>query len=207
MNPKITHRKYLYGDFDRDRVRNIDDPYPYNSMIKKWPEDNKTFWHRAQYGGGEIKLSTALRSVEKMNNSRIPGMKKFLRENQDSTGRIKTIPSTIMKLNERYNNSLGDVAGVRILVENRKLAYAREKELHRKYSYDRNSRDDYYKNPKNNSYYALHNTFLFFGKKLEGQIVSKKMSRLNEIQHKVYKRKGDLSPYIKKARRLFELGY
>lgn len=209
INKNVSNRSWMFGDYDEDGVKNIDDPKPLNPKISKANEDKK-FWMKSNFYGGEVKLSDELLALQKNNNSYTPKLKQILRDNKGSFGRIKTVPSTLKKLRERNILSIGDIAGATILTKNRKQAYKKEKSLSKKYSFDPLARDDFYKDPKGNVYYAIHNKVLL--KKndprgIELQIKSKKMSNLGKEMHPYYK-KGKLPSFFsKKSKKLYKLGY
>ncbi len=201
-----SYKKYVFGDFDRDGAKNIDDPKPFDRKVREAP-NTPGYWHRAQFVGGEVKLSDELLAYEAYGNSHRKALGKVLRENPHSQGRIKTVPSMMRKVRERYIEKVGDVAGARILTKDRAQAYATEKRVHERFETQRRSRDDFYKKPKNDVYYGLHNTLVVGGKKVELQIQSKPMSALNKQMHPDYKSGKSLNKYATMARRLFRKGF
>jgi len=54
----ITNKKFLYGDFDKDKIKNIDDRYPYKKARNK----------KIHRMNPELKLSSELRNIEKTHN-------------------------------------------------------------------------------------------------------------------------------------------
>lgn len=205
----VTQRQYIYNDFDRDGLRNVDDPKPFN---KKEVVPQKTY-KSSGYQDRDVKLSEELRAIEHYNNARKPFLKKFLRENKGSFGRIKSVPSTIKKLRERFleKGLVGDVAGATILTRKRKGAYRKAANIQRRYKYDPDLTDDYYKNPMK-SHYALHyglfdnrNTAM----KMELQVKSKKMNEVDDLVHAYYKKNKSAIPkkFTLLARKLYEQGY
>ena len=209
VSKNTTNNQYIQGDFDKDRVKNIDDTYPFDKKRSK-PKENKNFWMKSRYTGGEVKLSSELKAIKQHNDSFSPRLQQLLRENKGSYGRIKTVPSTMKKLRERYILSLGDVAGATITTKNRKEAYAKERSIKKRYATDKASRDDYYKKPKGDVYYAIHNKVLLKkgdSRGIELQIKSKKMANLGKEIHPYYK-KGTIPVFFKrKAKKLYKLGY
>jgi|TARA_Y100000310_G_C20415453_1_gene684089 hypothetical protein len=208
----VSNRQYMFGDFDKDGAKNIDDPKPFNPNVSKYPDHSKNpkYYHKARYGGGEVLLSEGLLAIERHNNRRAPMLKKFIRENPGSFGRIKTVPSTIRKLRTRYINNVMDVAGVTILTGNRKQANTKAKQIKRRYKFDPNETDDYYKAPKDRVYYAHHIGLISPKKKdrrLEVQVKSKKMFNLHKQMHTSYKKGQSMSLFGKKAKKLFKLGF
>ena len=208
----ISNRQYMYGDFDKDGAKNIDDPKPFNPQVSKYPDHakNPKYYHKARYGGGEFLLSEELIAIERNNNQRAPMLNKFMRENPGSFGRIKTVPSTMKKLRERYLPQIGDIAGVTVLTKNRQEANRKADAVKRRYTHDPSQSDDYYKAPKGGVYYAHHiglvnkrNNNL----RLEVQVKSKPMFNLHKTMHTGYKKGVGLNVFRKKARKLFDLGF
>ena len=203
----VTQRQFIYSDFDRDGLRNIDDPKPFN----KKKAVVKNMYDKSGYQDRDVKLSEELRAIEHYNNARKPFLKRFLRENPRSFGRIKSVPSTIKKLRERFleKGLVGDVAAASILTKNRVGAYRKAREIKRRYKYDPDLTDDFYKTP-NGSHYALHYG-LFDNRnpkvKMELQVKSRKMYEMDEKVHPYYKKKKIPKKFVKEARRYFKQGY
>lgn len=208
INKKTTYKQYLYGDFDKDKTKNIDDPEPFNPSISQWPDANKnpSYYHKARYGGFETKFSTVLLNIERHNNEHAPGMKKIIEDNPGSYGRIKTIPSTIDKLTRYGLSETHDIAGVSIPTHDRKEAYERSGRIQKRYKTNPKRFDDFYKNPKGDVYYAIHHEVLN-PLPVEVQIASKRMRNLAVETHEAYKFKKPMTHFVKKGKRLFDLGF
>ena len=181
-----TLKQFLFDDYDNDGVMNIDDPYPFDPSRSKWPDAKKQpeFYHKAQYGGFETKFSTVLLNLEKHNNEHAPGMVKLLKENPGSSGRIKTIPSTIEKLAKYGLPQTHDIAGISIPTRNRAEVYQKVEKIKQRYKINPERTDDFYKHPKNKVYYAVHLEVLN-PKPVEVQIASQKMRDLTVDTHPV----------------------
>ena len=210
IKKNTTFRSYLFGDFDGDGTKNIDDPKPFDPKKSKWPSPKKNpgYYHKARWGNNEVLLSDELRAWKKNNNRYRPLLNKFLNDNPGAEGRIKTVPSTMKKLRERYINKLGDIAGVRVLTNNRATAKKAFERTKRKYPYDPKETDDYYAKPLGKVYYAYHTSLK--GKKgvrVEAQFKSREMSSLSDKTHKAYKLKKPMRKYIKKGKMLYKKGY
>lgn len=202
-------REYLYGDFDKDRVKNVDDPRPFDKDIKQYPniEKNPRFYHRARYGGTEVKLSTALMNIEKYNNAQRPFLKRFLRTQKDSYGRIKTVPSTIDKLTKRGIGQLSDITALTVETKNRKQAYERAKMLKKRYKTVPKQYSDYYRKPLF-QHRALHLGLVnSSGKNVEVQVKSSRFSELDKQAHGFYKRGLVPRKLIKRGQELYNKGY
>lgn len=208
----VSNRQYLFNDFDKDGVKNVDDPKPFDPAVSKYPDHakNPKFYHRAQYGGGEVRLSDELLAIERNNNARVPLLNSFMRENPGSFGRIKTVPSTMKKLRERYLPQIGDVGGVTVLTKNRQEANVKAADIKRRYAYDPSRTDNYYKTPKGGVYYAHHIGVVSPRNKdfvLEVQVKSRPMFDLQSKMHASYKSGGKINSFRKKAKNLFDLGF
>lgn len=199
---KVSHRSYVFGDFDRDKIKNIDDPKPFKKNIKT----KQNVPHKSVFIGGEIKLSDELRAWQKWGNTHIPMLKRFLQKNPESEGRIKTVPSTMKKMREDYGYKIGDIAGVRILTKDYPEVRKTITKMKRKHKTIKRYERNYYKKPKNKIYYAHHLSIAGRNKKrMELQIKTKRESELQDKMHRYYKL--GMSPrmkrrYIKKSRRL-----
>lgn len=206
---KMGVKQYIYGDFDKDKVRNIDDPRPFDPAIKSYPliKNNPRFYHRAQYGGGEVKLSTALRNVEKYGNQQRPFLKRFLKNQPGSYGRIKTVPSVIDKLTKKYVGNLSDVSALSVITQNRKQAYAASKQLKTKYKTDPKKYDNYYRKPLF-QHRALHLGIVNDrGAPVEVQVKSNSFAMLDDQAHDFYKRGRVPTKFIKKGQELYSKGF
>jgi hypothetical protein len=206
---RIGIRSYIYGDIDKDGVANIDDPKPYDSKVRSYPniKNNPSFYHRAQYGGTEIKLSQALRLIERRNNEHIPLLRKFLKAYPNSGARIKTVPSTIEKLERKGGNLVRDRAAGKILTKDRKEAFSQASRFERRFKTDKALFDNFYKKPRE-SHYALHYGVIG-GKdtRMEVQIQSKRMSDLDVKAHPSFKSGIVPKRFVKEGKRLFKLGF
>jgi len=208
----VSNEKLMFGDFDKDKVKNIDDPKPFNPNESKWPghKDNPKFYHDAQYGGGAVKLSNELRKMRSHIQRRQKILKNFLDDNPKAEGRLKTVPSTLKKMRERYAHEIKDVAGARILTEKRTEAKKHFDKIKKTNKFDPEETDDYYKNPKEGVYRAYH-TGLVHPKndknRLEVQVKTKEMDKLADVMHTDYKLGKDLTKHRKKSNKLYDEGY
>jgi len=216
----------MYSDFDKDGVKNIDDPYPADSKKFRWKDARKhpEYYRKARYGNNEVLLSEELQAIERYNNSRIPFMNKTIAKNKPSKVRIKTVPSTIKKLREKYleprtlskeerrTNRIGiyDIVGMKIVTKNRKEALRKSAIVKKKNKTDKVLYDNYYRKPKGDVYYAVHHSIINpkdRKQRIEMQITSKRMSNLADSTHSAYKHKESMQKYIKKGKKLFREGY
>lgn len=206
INKNVSHRKWMFGDFDKDGVANIDDPKPLDPKIKKWdkPSPNKT-----SFGDNEVKLSNELKAIERHNNSYAPFLVQFMRNNNVKIGRVKSVPSTIKKLRERHIDKIKDLIGAMMVTKNRKEAFRRSRDIERRYRTDPKEKDDYYRNPLGDVHYGIHQGLLFGknNKRMELQIKSKPMFEHDKKIHPYYKSNKSLKRFIKKGKELYRKGY
>lgn len=188
LHQGITEKEFMFGDFDKDKVPNIDDPRPLDPSISR-PKLTADYLDEAQYVGGEVRLSHELQSLKAHNDAFIELLQDFRKRYPDAKIRIKTVPSTIGKLRTRYVRQVGDIAGARVVVKdegelNRVVADIKKKE-------DTLSEfeDDFYKNPKDGIYYAHHLSVKDkLGRRMEVQIVTERQAELHRRMHEAYKR-------------------
>jgi (p)ppGpp synthase/HD superfamily hydrolase len=206
----VTHREYLYGDFDKDKVRNVDDPRPFDKKVSKWPHHRGYYAHKARYGNTEVKLSNELRAIELYNNKQYKRMAVFLKHHPGAIGRVKTVPSTLKKMREDYleQGGIRDVVATSIITSNRAEAYEQEKRLQSQHKTLTDYHDDYYAKPKGGVHYALHNTVAWHNAKhpMEVQIASKAMHELDEKAHPYYKRGIVLPEHRREGKRKYKAG-
>ena len=189
-------KEFLFGDFDRDGVKNVDDPYPFDKSRKRYV-NTKGFWNRAQYGDPmrEVLLSRELRAIERDNNSVARAYKPFFKANPQVFYRVKTVPSTIKKLRGRFGSEIKDKVAGTYLTENRSQAKKVFNQFKRDYAFDSAETDDYYRQPKGGSYRAYHLGLINNNQPLELQIKSRKMYELALKQHLAYKKNAPLEKY------------
>ena len=211
MKKNITLKQYLFGDADGDGIKNIDDPYPLNKRRKVAPKINNKpkHYHTSRLSDREVKLSEQLLAIQRENNSKKGMLKKFLKENPGSKGRIKSVPSTLKKLRERYHGEIMDTAGVMVLTKDRASARKQAMRIKKQYKYDPKETDDYYKNPKGGVYRAYHIGVVSKkkGNRMEVQVKSKKMAKLHMEMHEAYKKNKPLKGFKKRADKLYKQGY
>jgi len=175
-----TNRRFIYGDFDKDGTRNIDDVKPYD------PEEKGTT--------EEILLSDEIQNIEKYREP-FKGTTEDIAQDLEKRGyeikhRVKTPYSIMNKLRRKYLGKIQDIGGCLILVDDKKDAYRAGEYLEEKYKIL--DKDDYYSKPKQ-GYEALHYTVLFEGKPHEIQIKTKKDYKKHLGWHTAYK-KGEFKP-------------
>lgn len=211
----VTQREWIFSDFDRDGVKNVDDRYPLNPNRKALGPLHS---HKAELSTPEARLSTEILAIERFSNDRSKMLKTFLRKHPNSYGRVKAVPSTMKKLRERYINRIGDVAGATVETHKRKDVNEKVAKLKKEYPNVKQREDNYYRKMhrsekgKGKVYYAHHITVRPEKKKmLEIEVKTHKMRLLHDRMHSAYKDKENfkmLYPVFKKeAKRLFKMGY
>lgn len=206
---KVGIKQFLYSDFDKDGTLNVDDPKPYDKDIMEYPniKTNPSYYHKARYGGTEIKLSDALKGIENRNNEHIPLLNRFLKVYPNGQARIKTIPSVIDKLEKKYGDKITDRSAGTILTDNRKQAFQQANKFTKVFPLDPKLFDNYYAKPKE-SHYGLH--YGVKGEKntrMEVQIKSSKMNEVDIKAHESYKKGKIPRSLIQEARKLFRMGF
>lgn len=210
MNKKTTLKQFIFSDYDKDQVKNIDDPYPFNPNKSKWPTPTPKgdFYRKARYGDPDSHLSDALKEIETRNNQHRQFLGLFLKQNPQAYGRIKSVPSTIKKMTKNSYQDIGDVAGATIPVEKRPQVFETATQMMIQYKHDPKRTDDYYTNPiSEGAYMAYHLGLLKNNQRMELQIKTKKMEALQKEMHPYYKRKTVPQRFISRAKKLFEQGY
>ena len=207
ISKKTTLRQFLFGDYDKDNVKNIDDIRPLDKS-KKWPPHGSKYYTKPRMGGQDVKMSTVLHKTEKKNKQSIPIFKRLLKQNKGSYGRTKTVPSTLDKLVKKHHHRVHDTSAITITTKDRKTAFKKAKELKKKYKTDPKEYDNFYRKPKNGVYYGIHLGILGKNKeRVEVQIKSKKMDEHGKQMHDAYKKGKDLASFKKKGKELYKQGY
>ena len=175
----LTNRQFLYGDFDRDKTRNIDDALPYDPTQKGSTE--------------EILLSDEIQNLENYRES-FEGTTEEMAKDFEKKGymikhRVKTPYSIMNKLRRNYLDSIQDIGGVLILVDTKDQAKKAAKYVESKYNII--DKDDYYKTPKQ-GYEAIHFNVIFKDNIHEIQIKTKDDFKKHLAWHLAYK-KGEFT--------------
>jgi len=177
---RITQQKYIFGDFDKDGIKNIDDAYPYSAKGEG----------RTRYS--EVNLSDELQIMRRKALSYKDETRQvrnfFTRLGYKTKSRIKATRSIINKLRRKYLNKIEDFGGVTVFVRDESEARHVAKIIRKKYRVI--DVDDYYKKPKGAYGQALHYTVEVRGKPVEIQIKTAQASRLHKLIHTEYKKGG-----------------
>lgn len=202
--------EFIFSDYDKDGTKNIDDPKPFDKNVDDFPSqvNNLDHYRDTRFGGGEVKLSDVLKKTYDTNQASSQKLKKILKDNPGSYGRIKTVPSTLNKLVQKYGEKIHDTAGITIIAKNRKEVYKIANDIKKKYSFDPSETDDFYKNPKGRVYRAYHIGLLDEnGSRIEVQVKTKPMAELHKEMHEAYKNQEDLMKFKKRSDKLYKQGY
>jgi len=169
-----SNRQFIYGDFDKDGIINIDDKKPFD------PEDGKPVM--------EVKLSDELRKMEahslKFTDSTKRVSKDLERLGHPVKYRIKNVNSIINKLRRRHIEAIEDIGGCMVLVGDQEEAYEVGKYIESKYKIV--AKDDYYAKPRA-GYEALHYTILIEELPVEIQVKTEEDYKKHLGWHKAYK--------------------
>lgn len=206
----VDQDKYIFGDFDRDKVSNIDDPRPFDPKVRKHPDiaKNPKHFHKSNYSDNESKLSSSLRAVKRENERHRKAMEKIEETHPSDKKRIKSVASTIKKMQRK--SELTDRAGMTIYAKDYKDVKKKAAEIKGKYKTLKSEEDNHYRNSwkgeNNGTYFAHHMIAEVDGKPVEIQIKTRKQAKLQEKSHRLYKA-GSMTPkqreyFRKKARRL-----
>ena len=196
----VNQKKFIFGDFDRDKIRNIDDPRPYNPEQRKHPEIDKNpkHFHKSNYSDNESKLSNALLNVKLDNELHRESMSKIEKQYPPDKKRIKSVASTINKLqrkdiqrresNERIGH-LTDKAGMIVYADDYEDVEKKVKEIKSDFKTVRSDEDNHYKKSwkSGRNYFAHHLIVKVDGKPVEVQIKTKKQAKLQDKMHRLYK--------------------
>jgi len=167
----IKNELFIHGDFDKDRVPNIDDVSPFDSTRSVMVEPS-------------VSMSKEFKKVDKHRKS----YNKLVDHVQKKTGaqlvRVKGTFSTLGKLRRRHLHKVEDMGGVMVVVDKEKHVHKKANQVRKKFVVK--SEDNYYKKSKA-GYYARHLTVLHKGKPIEVQIKTKRQKVIQDRMHKLYK--------------------
>jgi len=197
----VTQNEYLYGDFDQDSVPNVDDTAPFDKTRGKPPEFKKDpeYYGQARISDNTVLLSDELKRVHDYNQARVPFMQSLAKRYHTKNARIKTVASTIKKMNDRYlmKGEIKDIAGIGLWGFRKRVGAEKMRDkIVRREMTDPNEYDDYYAKPKDKVYRAFHVSVLDKNnwqkgksqKRVEVQLSSKGMHKFNTGIHERYKK-------------------
>jgi hypothetical protein len=191
VKKNTTHKQYLYGDFDKDKITNIDDPRPFNPK----QQEIITRMHSLRRLDKEVPLSKVLKMVEARIGRHRKVLKTAIAENPGAYGRLKSVPSYLKKLLIKESTKKGrrifDIAAISLTPERREdvlKAHTQNIEKFSKYRLDVDS-DSMFKKPKPGGFRGINVTGYYKGGALEMQFKTKKMAEVAGRMHPWYKKR------------------
>lgn len=187
---EINNDQLLYGDFDCDKIPNIDDPYPFH---KGNDQQLNEISLQEEISGYNRVLK---RSANDLNHF-VSKLKENPEINKHYIGyRTKNLPSLLNKLRRKRLSTISDIAGAKILVNNEKEVMELKEEIQSKFdNYIEKTDnkklkiDDYYakKHPSGEPYYAIHFDVRYNSTPIELQLKTKRVDKVTEAYHTAYK--------------------
>nr|BDI55125.1 MAG: bifunctional (p)ppGpp synthase/hydrolase RelA [uncultured archaeon] len=183
----ITNREFLLGDFDKDGIINIDDKYPF---IPSKESIEETKLSDVLFKLGNIN-KTLTKKLPKLANE-FQDIIKQLRPNKDiddiTAFRIKQPISTLSKLVDKRIDTIHDLIGFSYIGDNYEDLNEIKESIAKYYSIQ--EVDDYYEDKHQLGYKAIH----IYAKNKKGDLIeiqlkTKRIKRVSELGHKLYKEK------------------
>ena len=175
VKKNTSNRQYIMGDADKDKTPNIDDQMPYDSKNKKQVAD--------------FSLKRDLQDIEKTAESHRKPLKKvekrYQNQGYETISRVKGLHSTLNKLKRKHLHRVRDMGGMNIFVRDEKEAHKVGADIEKHYKVI--EKDDYYKEPRESGYRAIHYVVIQDGKPVEIHIQTKEQFRKSQVTHKSYK--------------------
>jgi ppGpp synthetase/RelA/SpoT-type nucleotidyltranferase len=180
----------MFGDFDKDGIKNVDDPKPYKAGDEKSIEQVK-------FTKVFEKIIETQKDMRKPMNDIVERLKKIAPKGSKIIARTKSPYSILNKLVNKKMNTLetareGDVEGLTdligttILVDNFRALESLKNKILGGAIGEIFEFKDYYEHPKA-GYMAYHFITLFKGVAVEVQIKTKRMKLMNQASHFAYK--------------------
>ena len=173
------NRSFIFGDFDKDGIKNIDDKYPFNKKKKGQIE--------------ETSLARELKIIKKYAHKFVLDTKiiakDIKRKGYTVKYRVKGTFSIVNKIRRKSLKEIRDIGGILILVNNKEEAFKAGEFVERNYNVI--EKDDYFTEPKDEFYRALHYTVMVNKLPFEIQIKTKKEFAIHLKAHKKYKSRSE----------------
>jgi len=187
---KISNKEYLLGDLDNDNIKNIDDPTPFIKS-KKSVEETKLSDTLIQIDNLYIQDKKKMNKIVKDFQNIVAETKGVKQKNvkKITQHRVKTPISTLNKAYERGIGEVHDKLGMRYIGNNYNDLSKLRGELLK--NYELINHKDYYKSKRPDNYKAIH-LFVRDNKNnalVEIQLNTKRVRRLGDINHTLYKEK------------------
>jgi ppGpp synthetase/RelA/SpoT-type nucleotidyltranferase len=181
---------YIFGDFDKDGIKNVDDPRPYKA-------GDETTIEQVKFSDVFEKVIENQKSVREPMYKIVDKLKSIAPKNSKIIARAKTPYSIFNKLvNKKMNNiqyvqtgdveGLTDLVGTTIIVNNYREVNSLKNKILNGAIGEILEFKDYYESPKA-GYMAYHFITLYEGIAVEVQIKTKRMKLLNQASHFAYK--------------------
>ena len=206
MLKQVSNKDFLLGDFDGDKIKNIDDRLPFKKSSQRVEE---------------TKLSTPIEKAYKINKQKRKATKLIIEDFRKTVNQKKRFHSRttlerttpyrtkkpISTINKAFDKGIGEVKdyiGTSYLGNN--YNDLREMEKHIKTKFLITRRNDYYKKPRRDGYKAIHLNAVHkgTGEVFEIQLKTKRIKRISEINHILYKDKKQNPPKFKELVALSE---
>lgn len=175
LHKNITNNTFLFGDADKDSVKNIDDSHPLDPKKNESPE---------------MKLSEELGRIDE-ERTKYKGVVKGVegrlkRQGFKTQSRVKGRNSIVNKLRRNYFRELKDIGGVMVLTKDKAESYNVGRFIEGNFFVV--EKKDYYIAPKDGYYRALHYVVrMGEGQLVEVQVKTEKEYELHQKGHYSYK--------------------
>ncbi len=195
---KHTYKSIWEGDWDADKVPNIDDKYPFDKS--RTEPVNKDISLSEAWGSLQLRRAIYNKNIKKIAGA--IGSKKY---------RVKQHYSAINKQMTRYIDNIEDMGGLTVYANTRLELELAVMKLKRMFKGKIQDYDNKYQVAldKKRAYMAHHFTIIDQGLPYEIQVKTKKMAALHTKMHADYKKYGPayVKKYTEEAFRLYSLGY
>ena len=114
-----TNHEYIFGDYDQDGVKNIDDYRPFDEQRHKDTRHKKNY--KARFTDKETPMSKVLNNIRNELNSNSRNLRKHISKEKSKNkkinifGRIKSAPSYLNKLHKKHGKKIMDKSGSTIM--------------------------------------------------------------------------------------------
>jgi len=184
----ITLDEFIVGDFDDDKICNLDDPHPFK------PGDSRQV--------EQTSLCEDIRGIELSQKDNEKQVTDFYNQIKTSVSfptriRMKSMRSIVHKLYTNRLDTLSDLGGLKIVVPTQKDVISTKKLITQEfYNYILNVDDFYEKeNPADPGYKAVHFDIKYNNVPIELQIHTKRLDKIYHVYHPLYK--GEQTQYAK----------
>jgi len=192
INKGVTNQQYIHGDFDKDKIKNIDDTFPLDRNRNR-PIDRDSRLSRELNVIQDFRLQhlDAMRSTKEKIKEKLEKNKKV-----HVVSRLKSAPSIINKMNRKFLPKIRDAAGILIEADNRAALEKAEKEIRKMDNINITKIEDFY-SPKNSRpyYKAVHFDVKHRKEPVEIQLKTIRHRTLHDRMHQGHKTGRDTGPF------------